>query len=123
VLKNVLAAPEGLTLIDWTGAGCGPRVTSLATLLWSVAVGPGGVHLPAIDPVVGAYRAHVTPEPGELDRLGAALHVRLLWLACWMFALAVSSGQAPTGREWWWPDADLASAVAGRARAAFAAPP
>ena len=119
VLKNVIATDTGLTLIDWTGAGVGPRIASLVVLLWSVAVGPGGVTVDAIDPVVGAYRGHLRPEPDELARLDAALRIRLLWLACWMYGLTMASGFAPTGREWWWPDADLADALAARARVDF----
>lgn len=123
VVANVIATPAGPTLVDWTGAGRGPRVASLVVLLQSVAVGPAGLDPGAVDPVVGAYRGHVAPEPDELARLGAALRLRGLWLACWMYALAVSSGRVPTGHEWWWPDGEGAEAVADQARAAFGAAP
>ena len=121
VVKNAIATPEGPALVDWTGAGIGPRVTSLAVLLQSVAAGPRGVDLAAVDPVVAEYRAHVALEPDELARLDAALAIRQLWLASWMFALTAGSGGVPTGREWWWPDAGFARGVADRAQAAFAA--
>jgi Ser/Thr protein kinase RdoA (MazF antagonist) len=121
VLKNAIATPDGPAMVDWTGAGLGPRITSLVVLLQSVAVGPGGVRLAAVDPVTEGYRGHVALEVDELGRLDAALAIRKLWLASWMFALTAGSGGVPTGREWWWPDATLANAVAGRARAAFAA--
>ena len=121
VLKNAIATPDGPALVDWTGAGLGPRVTSLVVLLQSVAVGPGGVNLGAVDPVAEGYRGRVSLEADELARLDAALAIRQLWLASWMFALTAGSGGVPTGREWWWPDPTLASALAGRAQAAFVA--
>ena len=120
VVKNAIATPGGPVLVDWTGAGLGPRAASLVVLLQSVAAGPRGVDLAAVDPVVHGYRGHVTLEPDELGRLDAALGIRQLWLASWMFALAAASGGVPTGREWWWPDPGFAGAVADRARVAFA---
>jgi Ser/Thr protein kinase RdoA (MazF antagonist) len=121
VVKNAIDTTDGPALVDWTAAGVGPRVTSLAVLLQSVAASPGGVDLAAVEPVVDGYRAHVALEPDELARLDPALAIRQLWLASWMFALTAGSGGAPTGREWWWPDAGFAGGVADRARAAFAA--
>jgi Ser/Thr protein kinase RdoA (MazF antagonist) len=120
VVKNAIATPDGPALVDWTGAGLGPRVTSLAVLLQSVAAGSGG-DLGAVDPVVAGYRAHVALGPEELARLDPALAIRQLWLASWMFALTAGSGGVPTGREWWWPDTGFTRGVAARARAAFAA--
>jgi Phosphotransferase enzyme family len=67
VLANVVATPGGMVLVDWAGAGRGPRLWSLAFLLYAEA---------AKDPrragaVLLGYRERVTLEPEELDRLGS----------------------------------------------------
>jgi len=59
VLANVVATPGGMVLVDWAGAGRGPRLWSLAFLLYVEA---------AKDPrragaVLLGYREHVTLEP------------------------------------------------------------
>ena len=41
VLKNLLTSSGDLVLIDWTGAGRGPRLASLAILIWSCALQQG----------------------------------------------------------------------------------
>jgi Ser/Thr protein kinase RdoA (MazF antagonist) len=79
VLANVVATPDGMVLVDWAGAGRGPRLWSLAFLLYSEA---------AKDPrragaVLLGYREHVTLEADELDRLGAVARTRPLILRAW----------------------------------------
>jgi Ser/Thr protein kinase RdoA (MazF antagonist) len=95
VPRNAVGRPEGdVTLIDWTGAGQGPRIVSLGCLLWAAAGSKR--HVAA---VLAGYRQSVSLEPGEADRLGAAMELRPLILACWTFS---------TGRDtldgvasWW----------------------
>jgi len=79
VLANVVATPGGVVLVDWAGTGSGPRLWSLAFLLYSEA---------AKDPrragaVLLGYREHVTLEADELDRLATVARARPLILGAW----------------------------------------
>ena len=79
VLANVVATADGMVLVDWAGAGRGPRLWSLAFLLYAEA---------AKEPrragaVLLGYREHVTLEAEELDRLGAVARARPLILSAW----------------------------------------
>ncbi len=66
VPANAIASrAAGTVLIDWTGAGRGPRLWSLAFLLWAA----GCEGLRCVDAVVAAYRRHVEPTSAELERL------------------------------------------------------
>lgn len=116
--KNVLVVGDDFVAIDWTGAGTGPRVTSLAPLLFFVALGPRGLDGEVMKAVIDGYRRHVPIEPEELDRIGAAMYLRPLVFACFQFSFAVATGAAPTGTEWWWPSQELIGAIADSARAA-----
>jgi len=117
VAKNAIAGPDGgLTLVDWTGAGRGPRVAGLAVLLSETRGRP-----PAVERVASAYAHHVRLEDAELARLGAAVLIRQLWLAAWMTWSTVARGGAPSGHEWWQPDRSYAERLGARAAAAFAA--
>jgi Ser/Thr protein kinase RdoA (MazF antagonist) len=110
VPANALVGAGGhLTLVDWTGAGRGPRLWSLAFLLraagaWSVRY---------VDPVVTHYARHVRLRPDELSRLGAAVRSRSLVLDAW----AVSLGRRPLDEVVAQLPAKLASADAAAARA------
>jgi Ser/Thr protein kinase RdoA (MazF antagonist) len=79
VLANVVATRGGMVLVDWAGAGRGPRLWPLAFLLYAEAVK---------DPrragaVLLGYREHVTLEAEELDRLAAVARARPLILRAW----------------------------------------
>jgi Ser/Thr protein kinase RdoA (MazF antagonist) len=79
VLANVVATPTGMVLVDWAGAGRGPRLWSLAFFLFAEA---------AKDPrragaVLLGYREHVTLETEELGRLAAVAQARPLILRAW----------------------------------------
>lgn len=79
VLANVVATPGGMVLVDWAGAGRGPRLWSLAFLLYAEAAKEprrAGV-------VLHGYREHVTLETEELDRVGAVARARPLILRAW----------------------------------------
>jgi Ser/Thr protein kinase RdoA (MazF antagonist) len=71
------------TLVDWAGAGRGPRLWSLAFLLW--AAGASGLH--SVDSVIGAYGQHVRLEQDELDRLAGAIAARPVIYTCWGFVV------------------------------------
>jgi Ser/Thr protein kinase RdoA (MazF antagonist) len=119
VLANVVAteAPGGpaMVLVDWAGAGRGPRLWALAFLLWA----EGAKDLRRVDLAMAGYRRHVRLEPEELDRLAGAVGARPLVFEIWHLhhggraAADAAAAVAQSGR--------LASAIAERARAAFRA--
>lgn len=107
VRTNVIATPGGPELVDWTGAGRGTRLASLAALLGSLA--------PAdVDDVLAGYRAHTDLTPEEMERLEGVLWVRALWLASWRCWLAVVSSKVSGAFV---PDGTRIAAIAARARA------
>jgi methyltransferase (TIGR00027 family) len=111
---NAIAGRAGeVTLVDWTGAGRGPRLWPLAFLLWA-----GGFQkLGYVDAIVRGFRAHVALNEDELDRLAGAIATRPFVFDAWAFA---------TGRK---PLSDVvlglpkirtrASQIAARATAGF----
>lgn len=110
VPRNVIGQPDGESVvIDWAGSGWGPRVVSLGCLLWAATGKPN------IEAALRGYREYVTIEPGETERLGAAMRLRPLVLACWAFATGrgTISGQA----DWWDQQRRRVDAIAGHARA------
>jgi Ser/Thr protein kinase RdoA (MazF antagonist) len=116
VPANAIPTPdERLVLVDWTGAGRGPRLWSLGFLLWAM----GAVHPRLIEPAVSRYRRRASLDPEELARLEGAIIGRPLMLDCWSFchgrrSLAETTERIDANRE-------LASRIAARARQAFAA--
>jgi len=118
VPANAITGPDGgLALVDWTGAGRGPRLYPLAFLLW--AAGCGGPS--RLDAVVAGYREHITPTDDEIGRLAAAIWARPLILACWT-VLAGRKGLAETVADLA-ADRELAERFADQAARAFAARP
>jgi hypothetical protein len=111
---NAVRTPEdSLVMVDWTGAGRGPRLWSLAFLLWAAGVRD----LRLVDVAVSHYRRHIQPEPQELARLAAAMRTRPLVLDCWAFCvgrrrLEEVAQEVPAA-------ARLAEEIAARARQAF----
>lgn len=79
VLANVVATPGGMVIVDWAGTGRGPRLWSLAFLLFA----EGAKDLRRIDLVLAGYRRHVTLEDEELSRLHAIATARPLVLDAW----------------------------------------
>ncbi|MGO9973647.1 MAG: phosphotransferase enzyme family protein [Solirubrobacteraceae bacterium] len=77
---NAIPTPDDrLVIVDWAGAGRGPRLPSLGFLLWAA-----GARSPKlIDVVVSRYARQITLEPDELARLSSAIHLRPLTLECW----------------------------------------
>ncbi len=58
VMKNLISNPrDGLTLIDWAGA-VGPRLASIAVLIWSSALGEQIWSPESVDAAIEGYRAH-----------------------------------------------------------------
>jgi len=106
---NTIAAPEGPVLVDWTGAGCGPRLASLAMLLRSA--GPQNAAS-----VMRGYAEHRQLTAEELDRLEGVLWIRPLWFSAWRCFLAVVS---PKVRNAFVPDPSRISALADAVRASL----
>jgi Ser/Thr protein kinase RdoA (MazF antagonist) len=117
---NFIVKPDGTaTLIDWTGAGKGPRLGPLALLIWDSALGRQGQSVERVDHVVAGYSRHIRLTDEELERLGAVMRVRPLVFACWQYRRAIMAGKQPDGTEWWMPDEELVDRIAGRARKVF----
>jgi Ser/Thr protein kinase RdoA (MazF antagonist) len=114
VLANVIATQDGMVLVDWAGAGRGPRLWSLAFLLYT----EGAKDQRRADVVLAGYRRHVTLTGEELDRLAGIIRARPLVLAVW----AVCTGRTTPAQAL--ADAAetkaLAAALASRARKALA---
>jgi methyltransferase (TIGR00027 family) len=84
---NAIDTDGGLVLVDWTGAGQGPRLWPLAFLLWAASMsGPN-----RIDAVMDAHRRQVELSEAERERLAAVITARPLVLAAW----GVISGRTP----------------------------
>ncbi|WP_460572224.1 phosphotransferase [Humibacter soli] len=114
VLANVVAtaAPE-MVLVDWAGAGRGPRAWPLAFLLWAETM-----KKPArADLVLAGYHRQVALEDIELDRLPGLVRARPLVFASWRLAggdidPAHASALVDAARE-------QGDAIGARARAAL----
>ena len=106
VRSNVIVTPDGPVLVDWTGAGRGPRLASLAALLHSAGPDQAGE-------VLEGYRKHTDLTGEELDRLEGVLWIRPLWLAAWQCWLVCVS---PKVSQAFVPDRDYIVALAGRVR-------
>jgi Ser/Thr protein kinase RdoA (MazF antagonist) len=114
VLANVVASPSrGLVMVDWTGSGQGPRLWSLAFLLFAAA----GRGLNRVDSAVTGYLTQVRPEQAELDRLAGLIRVRPAMFQVW----AVAQGRKSVAEAWQGVTEarEQADAVADRALAAF----
>jgi Ser/Thr protein kinase RdoA (MazF antagonist) len=80
VLANVVASPgPAMVLVDWAGAGRGPRLSALAFLLWA----EGGKDLRRVDLALSGYCRRVELERAEVARLEAAITARPLALDIW----------------------------------------
>jgi Ser/Thr protein kinase RdoA (MazF antagonist) len=105
---NAIATDDGPLLVDWTGAGRGPRLASLCVLVQSV--GPGNA-----PGVIRGYAEHQRLTAEELDRLEGVLWIRPLWLAAWQCWLAVVSAKVTEAHV---PDRGRIAALAASVRKA-----
>ncbi len=112
---NVIAVPgAGPALIDWTGAGMGPRIFGLAMLLRATGGNPR-----LIAAVVAGYAPRVTLDAEELARLDGAIGASGLIIDTWSVLLGRAQlrdvvDALPAQR-------DRATAIAELAREALAA--
>jgi Ser/Thr protein kinase RdoA (MazF antagonist) len=129
-LDNAIQLPgERIALIDWVGAGQGPRVASVGLLLYSAVVqSPGDDsatferssapdRLFAIDAFAEGYCRHHTLTSRELDHLSDAIRVRPLVVAAREFARSIEMDSPLDTRGWWtgYGEAELIAAAAGEA--------
>jgi len=114
VPANAIPTPDGhLVIVDWTGAGRGPRLWSLGFLLWAA----GARSLRLVDVAVSRYRQHIALEPEELVRLAGAIRARPLMLECWAFC--AGRRELADAVERISAAAELADTIALRARPAL----
>jgi len=91
VLSNVVAtAAPGMVLVDWAGAGVGPRAFALAFFMWAEA---------AKDPrraalALRGFLGQVKLEPEELSRVPQIMRVRPLIFDIWRLAEGRKSAAA-----------------------------
>ncbi len=110
----ISTAEEKLAIVDWTGAGRGPRLWSLGFLLWAA----GARNIKLVDLVVSRYRRSIELEPAELDRLGGAIRGRPVMLEAWSVCAGrreLADAVARVDRA-----GELAKEIAAAARRAFA---
>lgn len=117
VPANAITTPDDATVvIDWTGAGRGPRLSSLGFLLWVA----GATDLRLIDTVLTRYARHVRLEPEELARLADAVALRPLVLDAWAVAAGrkslAAAQRAMAARD------TLVAAITARAHEALQSP-
>ncbi|MBJ40025.1 MAG: hypothetical protein CMD83_16435 [Gammaproteobacteria bacterium] len=97
MVNQVLDADRQVHLIDWAGAGVGTRPYSIAKVLDQSATRKGY----DASKLAAAFSVHVGLENHEIERLGAASRIRLLWRAAWNLWVTVIRGKALEGNEWW----------------------
>lgn len=111
----IQVADGGLVIVDWAGSGRGPRLWSLAFLLWAA-----GVRDPRlVDAAVSRYRRHTQPTAEELERLAGVLPARALLIDCWSVAAARSTLSEAVNKLRW--ARGQAERIAAHAVAAFTA--
>jgi Ser/Thr protein kinase RdoA (MazF antagonist) len=115
VLANVVATPEpAMVLVDWAGAGRGPRLWSLAFFLWA----EGAKDLRRVELALAGYGRHVQLTGEELSRIEAVVPARHLVFAIWrLYHHGAAAADAGEGTE---QTRRLATQIAIRARSTSA---
>ena len=85
---------ERLVVVDWTGAGRGPRLWSLGFSLYAA----GAHSLRLVAPLLTRYRRHVALEAEEHARLAGAIRGRPVMLEAWSYAAGRRSLGAAVSR-------------------------
>jgi Ser/Thr protein kinase RdoA (MazF antagonist) len=116
VLANAILTQDRMVMVDWTGAGLGPRLWPLAFLLFSA----GARGMDRVGSAAAGYTRSVRPEPEELARLAAVMRVRPSVFEVWAFCTGrKSAADAARGIA---EVRELADAIAARALQEFQAP-
>jgi Ser/Thr protein kinase RdoA (MazF antagonist) len=83
VPANAITTPDdGRVIVDWAGAGRGPRLWSLAFLTWAAAARDPRLLTASIT----RYARHVELSTDELDRLEGVIPGRALTIDVWSYA-------------------------------------
>jgi Ser/Thr protein kinase RdoA (MazF antagonist) len=123
---NLLHAPDhailserGPVAINWKASGRGPRLADFAYLIWGTGSwNPRRPNQECIDAAVSTYRRHIEPTNDELGRLEAVMYIRTLYLTCFGYRRALTSGSA--FNEWGFIEPPgYYSSTAAAVRAAF----
>ena len=116
---HAIATGQGPVAINWKASGRGPRLADFAYLIWGTGSWrPRRPDRERIDAAVSAYRRHVELTDDELGQLAAVMYIRPLYLACFGYRRAVTSGTAFS--EWGFIEpSGYFSSTAAEVRAAF----
>ena len=83
---HAVMTDAGPMVVNWKGAGRGPRLADLAWVLWGCWSEADAV------PVIDAYRRHVELTSEELDRLEAVMAIRPLYLTSFAYRRNIIRG-------------------------------
>jgi len=130
LISNAICGPDGrVAVIDWEGAGVGPRLLPFCVLVFNAAVqcvdqpcarsAPCRLELDRVAPIVDGLARRCEVDAGELDGLADLIRVRPLAIAVRRFARAVETGQLDQAWGWWSHHVE-ADAVAERVRSELA---
>lgn len=97
---NAIVGGGRLRLIDWSGAGYGPRVLGLGLVLSAPTSGKT-FKREWVDAIMNAYSAHVSLKAEELKHLEAAIEHRLLIHEVYAWCAGMAMQRKPwTGKYW-----------------------
>jgi Ser/Thr protein kinase RdoA (MazF antagonist) len=126
-LLNAIRTGDGtVVLIDWEGAGLGPRIVPLGLVLYSCVVQTADepdrpVDLALVEPIARGFAHHASISDAELSHLADAVRFRPLVIAARELARAAREGRVDAADGWWSRYAE-ADAIGRRARALLAPP-
>jgi Ser/Thr protein kinase RdoA (MazF antagonist) len=122
----IVGKDSSLTFVDWKPAGQGPRIVSLAWLLYGAMQRghpmyphPDQIDLDLVRRTVQGYAREITPTVEELNRLRNIIRLHQLYMAAWYYWQSALAGGTPTGREGFMPRHDITDKVAEAAVAEF----
>jgi Ser/Thr protein kinase RdoA (MazF antagonist) len=115
---NAISSDGGLVLIDWAGAGYGPRILGLGVLLVACTAGKT-FKKEWVDAIMDAYTQHVTLTPADLERLEDAVAHRLLIHEAYSWGVGMATKRKPASRRNWPHNNEGISKMAAHIREAW----
>ncbi|HVE91448.1 MAG TPA: phosphotransferase [Actinomycetota bacterium] len=112
---NMIVSGGEPVLIDWAGAGYGPRVLGLGLLLVACTEGKT-FNRDWTDAVMGAYTEHVKLKPAELEVLEAVVSHRLLIHEVYSWCVGMARERKPSSRKEWPHNNEGIAQMAGHIR-------
>jgi Ser/Thr protein kinase RdoA (MazF antagonist) len=97
---NAISSGSKVALIDWAGAGSGPRILGLGLLLVAATAGKT-FNREWTDAIMRAYTKHVRLKPAELERLEEAIAHRLLIHEIYSWGVGMATQRKPGSRKDW----------------------